>query len=75
MEPRKRGRNALLHENFLIRKGENTRVARSVLHTSFDRAIKRFMLTYQMPIDIAGLSQLARPVHNQHHESPIWRAV
>jgi hypothetical protein len=30
-------------------------VPRSVLHTNFDRAIKRFMLTYQMPVGIAGL--------------------
>jgi hypothetical protein len=36
-------------------RGENTGVARSVLHHNFDRAVKRFMLTYQMPVGIAGL--------------------
>ena len=39
----------------LTQKGENTCVARSVLHTNFDRAIKRFMLAYQMPVGVAGL--------------------
>jgi len=39
----------------LTQKGENTCVRRSVLHTNFDRAIKRFMLAYQMPVGVAGL--------------------
>ena len=39
----------------LTQKGENTCVKRSVLHTNFDRAVKRFMLTYQMPVGVAGL--------------------
>lgn len=30
-------------------------MARSVLHHNFDRAVKRFILTYQMPVAIAGL--------------------
>jgi len=30
-------------------------VSRSVIHRNFDRAVKRFMLTYQMPVGIAGL--------------------
>jgi hypothetical protein len=39
----------------LTRRGENSGVARSGLHKNFDRAVKRFMLTYQMPVGIAGL--------------------
>jgi len=39
----------------LTQRGENAGVARSVLHKNFDRAIKRFMLTYQMPVGVAGL--------------------
>jgi len=39
----------------LTQRAENTCVRRSVLHTNFDRAIKRFMLTYQMPVGVAGL--------------------
>ena len=34
---------------------ENAGVRRSVLHTNFDRAVKRFILTYQMPVGVAGL--------------------
>jgi hypothetical protein len=39
----------------LTQSRQNMGVPRSVLHTNFDRAIKRFMLTYQMPVGIAGL--------------------
>jgi hypothetical protein len=39
----------------LTERGENTQVRRSVLHSNFDRAIKRFILTYQMPVGVAGL--------------------
>lgn len=39
----------------LTQRGEDTCVRRSVLHTNFDRAVKRFMLTYQMPVGAAGL--------------------
>jgi len=39
----------------LTRRGENSGVARSGLHKNFDRAVKRFMLTYQMPVGVAGL--------------------
>jgi hypothetical protein len=39
----------------LTTRGENLGVRRSVLHRSFDRAVKRFMLAYQMPVAIAGL--------------------
>ena len=38
----------------LTQRGENASVRRSVLH-NFDRAVKRFMLTYQLPVGIAGL--------------------
>ena len=34
---------------------ENLGVGRTVLHRNFDRAVKRFMLTYQMPVGVAGL--------------------
>ena len=30
-------------------------VGRTVLHHNLDRAVKRFMLTYQMPVGVAGL--------------------
>jgi len=40
----------------LKQRGGNTAVRRSVLHTNFDRAIKRFMLTYQMSVGVAGLT-------------------
>jgi hypothetical protein len=36
-------------------KGENLGVPRTVAHRNFDRAVKSFMLTYQMPVGIAGL--------------------
>ena len=39
----------------LTQRGENVGVRRSVLHKNFDRAIKRFMLAYQMPVGVAGL--------------------
>jgi len=39
----------------LTQRGENTCVARSVLHTNLDRAVKRFILTYHIPVGIAGL--------------------
>jgi len=39
----------------LTKRGENMGVSRSVIHRNFDRAVKRFMLTYQMPVGIAGL--------------------
>lgn len=39
----------------LTQRGENSGVARSGLHKNFDCAIKRFMLTYQMPVGVAGL--------------------
>lgn len=39
----------------LTQRGENSGVARSGLHKKFDRAIKRFILTYQMPVGVAGL--------------------
>jgi predicted DNA-binding protein (UPF0251 family) len=39
----------------LTKRGENMGVSRSVIHRSFDRAVKRFMLAYQMPVGIAGL--------------------
>jgi hypothetical protein len=38
----------------LTQRGESASVRRSVLH-NFDRAVKRFMLTYQLPVGIAGL--------------------
>jgi hypothetical protein len=38
----------------LTKRQENSGVARSGLH-NFDRAIRRFMLAYQMPVGIAGL--------------------
>lgn len=34
---------------------ENAGVRRSVLHTNFDRAVKRFILTYHLPVGVAGL--------------------
>jgi hypothetical protein len=39
----------------LIEKEEKSGVSHSDLHTNSDRAIKRFMLTYQMPVGVAGL--------------------
>ena len=39
----------------LIEKEEKSGVSHSDLHTNFERTIKRFMLTYQMPVGIAGL--------------------
>ena len=39
----------------LTRREENSGVARSGLHKNFDRAVKRFILTYQMPVGAAGL--------------------
>jgi hypothetical protein len=39
----------------LAQRGENMGVPRSVAHRDFDRAVKRFILTYHMPIGIAGL--------------------
>ena len=38
----------------MIEKEEKSGVSHSDLH-NFDRAIKRFMLAYQMPIGVAGL--------------------
>jgi hypothetical protein len=38
----------------LIENEEKSGVSHSDLH-NFDRAIKRFMLTYQMPVGVAGL--------------------
>ena len=34
---------------------ENLGVRRTVLHRSLDRAIKNFILAYQMPVGVAGL--------------------
>jgi hypothetical protein len=34
---------------------ENSAVRRSVIHREFDRAVKRFILTYHMPVGIVGL--------------------
>jgi hypothetical protein len=39
----------------LTQRAENAGVPRSVAYMNFDRAVKRFMLTYQMPVGIAGL--------------------
>jgi hypothetical protein len=44
----------------LTGRGKNSGVAHSALHMNFDRAIKRFMLTYQMPVGIAGLPAVER---------------
>jgi hypothetical protein len=35
--------------------GEKSCVSQGDLHRNFDRAVKRFMLTYQMPVGVAGL--------------------
>ena len=43
----------------LIEKEEKSGVSHSDLH-NFDRAIKRFMLTYQMPVGIAGLPAIEK---------------
>lgn len=39
----------------LAQRGENMGLPRSVAHKQFDRAVKRFILAYQMPVGVAGL--------------------
>ena len=39
----------------LIEKEEKSGVSHSDLHTNLDRAIKNFILAYQMPIGVVGL--------------------
>jgi hypothetical protein len=38
---------------------ENLGVPRTVVHHNFDHAIKRFMLTYQMPVGVAFQSKVS----------------
>jgi hypothetical protein len=66
----------------LIEKEEKSGVSHSDLHANFDRAIKRFMLTYQMPVGVAGLPAKHTPyrgylalVIQMHTQTPIQLTI
>ena len=46
---------AMLIMQFSSQGRENLSVVQGVLHKNFDRAVKRFILTYHIPVGIAGL--------------------